>query len=365
MTNIKYIFFALMSIWGYAQNEPLAFNDLFSAEGQPGVACYRIPALATTVNGTLIAAIDERVPSCEDLKWNRDINIVMRRSEDNGKTWSALRTLVDYPLGQSASDPSMIVDRVTGEIFLFFNFMDLDREKDIYYLRYIKSSDHGKTWSEPIDITSQITKETWKSDFKFITSGKGMQTRSGKLVHTLVNLEQGLYLFASDDHGRNWYLIDHSIVPGDESKVIELSDGAWMVNSRINKGGHRVVHRSLDQGNTWISQSDKNLEDPGCNASIINYSSNSKGVVEKCLLFSNANHGSRRENMSIKISCDEGKTWSEGKTIYAGSAAYSSMTVLANGDIGLLFEKDASQQNVFVSFSLSWLTDGKPHGASK
>jgi sialidase-1 len=365
MTYIKYIFFCLISVWGYAQNEPPAFNNLFDAEEQPGIACYRIPALATAVNGTLIAAIDERVPSCGDLKWNRDINIVIRRSENNGKTWSAIKTVVDYPPGQSASDPSLIVDRISGEIILFFNFMDLDREKDVYYHRYIKSRDHGKTWSEPVDITAQISKETWKKDFKFISSGRGMQTQSGKLVHTLVNLEAGLHLFASDDHGRNWYLIDQPIVPGDESKVIELSDETWMVNSRINNGGNRVVHRSKDEGKTWISKSDNSLADPGCNASIINYASISKDAADRRLLFSNANHGSKRENMTVKISYDEGKTWSEGKTIYAGSAAYSSMTTLSNGDIGLLFEKDGSRQNVFVSFSLAWLTEGTAQGSSK
>lgn len=365
MTYIKYIIFCLISVWCFAQNEPADFINLFDAEEQPGVACYRIPALATAANGTLIAAIDERVPSCGDLKWNRDINIVMRRSEDNGKSWSAIKTVVDYPPGQSASDPSLIVDRISGEIFLFFNFMDLDREKDVYYHRYIKSRDQGKTWSEPVDITAQISKETWKKDFKFISSGRGMQTRSGKLVHTLVNLEAGLHLFASDDHGRNWHLIDQPIVPGDESKVIELSDGTWMVNSRINKGGNRVVHRSEDEGKTWISQSDNSLADPGCNASIINYPSIKTDAVEKRLLFSNANHRSKRENMTVKISYDEGETWSEGKTIYAGSAAYSSMTALSNGDIGLLFEKDGSRQNVFVSFSLTWLTEGTAQGSSK
>src|SRR5210317_1250275 len=94
----------------------ITYQNLFDASGNDSIACYRIPSLVTAPNGDLIAAIDERVPSCGDLKWSRDINIVIRRSEDNGKTWSKIQRVVDYPDGQSASDPSMIVDEVTGEI---------------------------------------------------------------------------------------------------------------------------------------------------------------------------------------------------------------------------------------------------------
>src|SRR5690606_22693255 len=87
-------------------------QDLFVAEEHPGVECFRIPALATATNGDLIAAIDERVPGCADLRGSRDINIVVRRSTDHGETWSDIETIVDFPDGQSASDPSMIVDEV-------------------------------------------------------------------------------------------------------------------------------------------------------------------------------------------------------------------------------------------------------------
>lgn len=136
-------------------------HDLFNTVINPDVSCYRIPAIVTATNGDLIAAIDERVPSCGDLKWSGDINIVIRRSSDNGKTWSEIEKIVDFPLGKSASDPSMIVDKETGEIFLFYNFMDLEKEKDIYYLHVVKSLDNGKTWSNPEDITSQISKPEW------------------------------------------------------------------------------------------------------------------------------------------------------------------------------------------------------------
>ncbi len=223
----------------------------------------------------------------------------------------------------------------------------------------IKSSDHGKSWSEAEDITSQIAKSKWHKDFKFITSGRGIQTRSGKLLHCMVNLDHGLHLFGSDDHGKSWHLIDTALKPGNESKVVELEDGRWMVNCRANGRGIRYVHVSSDQGNTWDSRPEPELIDPGCNGSIIRYTSTIDGYQLSRLLFSNAKMKKGRENMTVRISYDEGLTWTEGKTIYPGSSAYSSLTVLENGDIGLFFEKDDYTENVFVSFSLEWLSDGE------
>ncbi|MDE5416725.1 glycoside hydrolase [Labilibaculum sp. DW002] len=335
------------------------YHSLFDKSMNEDVSCYRIPAIVTAPNGDLVAAIDERVPSCGDLKWSKDINIVVRRSTDNGKTWSDIEMAVDFPYGQSASDPSMIVDEMTGEIFMFYNFMDLDKEKDIYYLHVVKSSDNGKSWGKPEDITSQIAKPEWHSDFKFITSGRGIQTRSGKLLHCMVNLNNGLHLFGSDDHGKSWFLIDTPVQPADESKVVELADGTWMINSRANGKGMRYVHTSDDEGKTWETNEEPALIDPGCNASIIRYTSIEDGYKKNRLLFSNAKMSKGRKNMSVRISYDEGKTWSVGKTIYTEGSAYSSLTVLENGDIGLFFEKDDYTENAFVSFSLKWLTDGK------
>jgi sialidase-1 len=158
------------------------FIDLFPQ--REGIACFRIPSIVTAPNRDLITAIDERVPSCADLQDNKNINLIIRRSTDNGKSWTPIERIIDYPNGQSASDPSMIVDRVTNTIFMFFNYMDLEHEPQIYYLKYIKSQDNGKSWSPPVDITTQISKPQWHKDFKFITSGRGIQTRKGTLLHT-------------------------------------------------------------------------------------------------------------------------------------------------------------------------------------
>lgn len=337
----------------------ITFEDLFNTSMVENVACFRIPAIITAPNGDLIAAIDERVPSCADLRGSDDINIVIRRSSDSGLSWSEMETVVDFPLGFSASDPSLIVDRITGEIFMFYNYMDYENERDIYYLHVVSSLDNGKTWSKPRDITSEISKPNWHGDFKFITSGRGIQTRGGKLLHTLVNLKNGLHVFGSDDHGKSWYLIDTPITPGDESKIIELEDGSWMINSRVNRAGMRYSHISKDEGKTWATKAENGLIDPGCNGSIIRYTSIKDGYQKNRLLFSNAKMEKGRKNLNVRISYDEGKTWTEGKTIYPGGSAYSSMTKLKNGDIGLFFEKDDYTKNEYVSFSLEWLTDGK------
>lgn len=337
----------------------LAGQTLFEKSMKEGVSCYRIPSIVTAANGDLVAAIDERVLSCGDLKWNRDINIVVRRSHDNGKTWTGIETVVDFPLGQSASDPSMVVDKETGEIFLFYNYMDLDKEKDVYYFHVVSSRDNGKTWSQPRDITSSLSTDDMKPDFKFITSGRGTCTSDGKLLHTIVNLKKGLYVFGSDDHGKTWYFIDHPLTPGDESKIIELPDGRWMVSSRVNKAGLRYAHVSDDQGHTWTTRPDSTLTDPGCNGSILTYSSRRQGDDRDRVILSHLADPKDRRNLVVRLSYDNGQTWPYCKTICAGSAAYSSLTVLDNGDIAIFYEKDDYQKNEFAVFTLDWLTDGQ------
>ncbi len=244
----------------------------------------------------------------------------------------------------------MIVDRFTNEIFLFFNYMDLDNAKDVYRLMLIKSLDEGENWSKPIDITNQITKKEWRNDFMFITSGRGTQTKEGTLLHCLVNLNNGTHVFGSNDHGKNWFLFETPLKPGDESKIVELNNGNWLVNSRVNSNGFRYSHLSKNNGLTWESYKNNDLIDPGCNASILNYDDN-------FLLFSNAYNSSSRKNLSISLSKDSGKNWIKSKTIYSGESAYSSMIKLKNGDIGLFFEKDNYTKNVFVRVPVSWILE--------
>jgi sialidase-1 len=331
------------------------FQSLFDTSMQENVSCYRIPSLVTAPNGDLVAAIDERVPHCGDLHLSKDINIVIRRSTNNGKTWLPIERVVDYPFGESASDPSMIVDKFTKEIFLFFNYMDVENEKGIYKLRFCKSADNGKTWTTPEDITSQMTLPEWERDFKFITSGRGLQTRSGRILHTLVNLKRGVFIFGSDDHGKSWFVLETAVNPADESIITELSDGRWMINSRVNGAEKRYVHISDNNGKSWESTAEEQLADPSCNAGFISHKYRGKNY----LIFSNANSAKKRENLCIRISDDNGKTWSDGYQIYGGGSAYSAITILRNGHLGVFFEKDNYTQNSFISVPLKKLLKKK------
>ncbi len=329
------------------QEEGLASQDLFSVGGKEGVACYRIPAIITAIDGTVIVAIDERHGSCGDLRYNENINIVIRRSLDNGISWTETETIVDYPFGESASDPSMILDRETGNIFLFFNYMDLVNEPGIYYHRVMISTNNGNNWSEPVDITTHITKPEWHDAFKIVTSGGGTQAEDGSLLHVVFLVGHGAYIFGSEDHGVSWKLLSELFQPADESKIVELPDGSWMVNSRVNGTGLRYVHISDDKGQTWISRSDSSLVDPGCNAALLSFPIQT-GNSRQVLLFSNACNAGERKRMTVKISPDDGQSWPASILVYPGSAAYSSMTILGNGDMGLIFEKDGYTETHFV-----------------
>lgn len=339
-------------------------QDIFIA-GQAETHTYRIPALITAMNGDLIAVCDARRQNASDLIYQRHIDIVMRRSSDNGTTWTPMEEICNYPDGRAASDPSLVIDQSSGEIFCLYNYMDHDLAPKEFRLYVQSSRNHGQTWGEARDITEQISLPEWKKDFKFITSGRGMQLQSGVLVHTLVNLKKGLHLFGSQDHGQTWSLLSGAIKPADESQFMELVDGTWMINARVNdKNGRRWIHLSNDEGKTWTTTKDDHLIDPACNASIIRYSAIRNGHDKNRLIFCNANSEKGRKNLAVRLSYDEGKTWPYAKVIDPGPAAYSSVTVCADGSIGVLYEPGYKSVR-FVRFTISDLTDGNDQGIGK
>lgn len=335
-------------------HQSVELTTLFSNRNTAQIACYRIPALTMAPNGDLLAVADQRIPSCADLNHNTDINLVLRRSPDGGKTWMPIETLVDYPLGQSASDASFVVDTALGTIWLFFNYMDHTQAPQVYHHKVMASHDNGKSWDNPQDITAQISKPEWTNDFKFITSGKGWQTKDGSLLHTLVHLNLGVFIFGSSDHGKSWFMLDRPLQPADESKIIELADGRWMVNSRVNNKGFRYVHVSSNKGVSWSTKADTALHDPGCNACLIR-NTLSTSVEKNSLFIVNINHAKLRKGLTIRASSDNGETWSHPRTIYSGSAAYADACVLGTGDVGVLFEKDEYTDICFTTLPVEWI----------
>ncbi len=335
-------------------SEPLKLissQSLF-VSGTHDTHTFRIPAVATATNGDLIAACDARRTGSGDLIPQRTIDIVFRRSSDNGKTWTPLEIL-DQSDDGGCSDPSLLVDEVTGDIFCFYNFMIDDPSSREFRFYVQKSSDHGKSWGPPEDFTSQIAGPELTHAFKFITSGRGIQTRDGTLIHNYVRVGEGVTLFASRDHGRTWAVLS-DVTPGDESKVVQLSDGSLMVNSRISPG-KRFVHRSADGGKSWRSEADLGLPDPRCNACIIQYAAKRDGNSKDRLLFCNAASNRARQNLTVRISDDDGVSWSAGKVIDSGPSGYSEITILKDGSLGVLYESGI-QEIRFVRFSLDALS---------
>ncbi len=312
--------------------------------GDGGVKSYRIPALCAAPNGDLVAACDARRDNGGDLNVFQPINISVRRSSDDGKTWTEPADSWTWPwTGDdkwAGSDPSFVVDAQTKKIFLFYNVWHWeDTEKwdnNIYRFYVQESSDNGRTWSKPRDISQDIAFPEWpfgkarsEGGFIFVSSGSGAQMRDGTLLHTLVHVGDGNALFGSDDHGKTWKPFGKPVRNGDECKVVELSDGSWMVNSRW-RGGGRQIHVSKDRGMTWESRYDAALADPQCNAQVMR--------CGKFLLFSNCKDPKRRARLHVRASLDDGKTWGEGVCVEPNGAAYSDMCVLPGGDIGVLYE---------------------------
>lgn len=313
-------------------------------------ATYRIPALTTTPNGTVIAAFDQRNDGPADLPGN--IDVVVRRSTDNGATWSAPRIAVDYPDPQGCGDPSLLTDRDTGRLLLFCTFSHGevgfadsepgsadDSDPRTLHVRVSTSDDEGETWSDPVDVTSQVKDESWPA--VFASSGHGVQTRSGRLLQPIVvrdaHDQHHSAAIYSDDHGKTWHTSD-LLSPGtDETKITELPDGRVVHNSRSVDGGTRLRSVSHDGGVSYGKAAPiPELPDPGVNADEIRVDPSSSG--DQRLLFSNPAHDTERRDLTLRLSCDSGTSWTEGTVLHHGPAGYSALTLLPNGRVGVLAE---------------------------
>src|SRR5262249_4129227 len=201
-----------------------------------------------------------------------------------------------------------------------------------------KSTDDGSTWTKPIEITRDVKKPNWT--WYATGPGVGIQTKGGRLIvpcdnYVAVSKAQQSHVIFSDDHGRTWQLGGAVGPRCNESQVVELADGSLMLNIRSYRGNYRrLVSVSKDGGQTWSKPvEDDTLVEPVCQASIVRYRGDKGG-----LLFSNP-ASKKRERMTVRLSRDEGQTWSVTKVLHDGPTAYSCLAVLPDGTIGCLYER--------------------------
>ena len=350
---------------------------------------YRIPAITTAPNGDLLVAYDER-PKDNGNQGSDAPNpnhIVQLRSTDGGKTWSAPTYIHrGTETGQKVgySDPSYVVDHQTGTIFNF-HVKSYDQgwggsragtdpeDRNVIHAEVSSSTDNGWTWTHRT-ITADITKDNpWVS--RFAASGQGIQihhgAHAGRLVQqytikTAGGAVQAVSVY-SDDHGATWQAGSPVGTGMDENKVVELSDGSLMLNSRASDGsGFRKVATSTDGGQTWSEPvSETSLPDSVDNAQIIRAFPNAApdDPRAKVLLLSHSPNPRpwSRDRGTISMSCDDGASWATGKVFHEPFVGYTTIAVQSDGSIGLLSEDasdGASYGGIWYrNFTMNWVGD--------
>jgi sialidase-1 len=346
----------------------LEFVDVFVA-GDGGYHTYRIPSIVATRSGTLLAFAEGRRTGAGDAG---DVDLVLRRSHDSGRSWSPMQVLSDIG-PDTAGSPCAVVDRRTGSVWLISTRnRGADREQDILAggshggqtIWAMKSDDDGITWSMPVEITKSVKRPDWT--WYATGPGIGIQTATGRIVIPANHAEtDGTYrshLFFSDDGGAHWSLGAASDPGTNESQVVELADGRLLLTMRNHPPkaeNFRLVATSKDGGVSLSTATpDRALIEPPAQASLVRLSTEKDGGRNR-LLFANP-ASTKRERMTIRLSDDEGTTWPVARVVYAGPSAYSSLVALPDASIGLLFERGERspyERITFVHATLEWLTE--------
>ncbi len=340
------------------------------SSGMAGYHTYRIPALIVSNEGTVLAFAEGRKNSRSD---HGDIDMMLRRSTDNGETWGPMQMVYEEGDGAEITigNPCPVVDRDTGRIWL-----PLCRDNDDVLVTF--SDDDGLTWAEPRDITADVKPEGWS--WYATGPGVGIQLQRGEHAGRLLipcdhrekiegEWRMFSHAFYSDDHGATWQLGGNVGLHTDECQAVELTNASVMMNCRnyweraggeAELGGMRAIARSDDGGETWGELSfDRALIEPICQASFIRYSARDRGDDRDRLLFANPASKTGRTRMTVRVSYDEGATWPVSRLVHPGSSAYCCLARLPDGRIGLLYERDDYRTIAFVAFGLEWLTRGE------
>lgn len=358
----------------------LLARKLIAAPGDANSTHYRIPAVITANDGSLLVFTDKRKYNNSDLP--QDIDVVVHRSTDKGKTWSAATTIAQGTgVGAGFGDVATVKTKTGKIIALFAGGAGFGASTSSNPIKVYKSesTDNGISWSAPTDITSQLyaqgcsdpTRATWSG--LFIASGQMLYTSTGRIM--AVGLVRGdgsgtnnNYIVYSDDDGTTWTMSNSKVISsGDEAKIMELANGTFMVTSRKGGAAGRLKATSAD-GLTWTNTSSNisELVEPACNGDFIRYSKAGESTTGNILLHSIPNNASSRRNVSVFYSTNEGTSWTLGKSIVpemanSGFSGYSSLTVLNDGTIGAYVEVEnysGVYEMYFMNFSLGWLTGG-------
>ncbi|WP_193210991.1 sialidase family protein [Luteolibacter marinus] len=337
-----------------------ANQDLFVGTGKAPRHTYRIPTLAVTSRGTLLAFAELRRNGAAD---HGDIETVMRRSTDGGRSWSEEVVLQDFG-PDTIGNACPIVDPATGDVLLLTSWTHVPESKteggfgpNARHLYLSRSHDDGLTWSRPEDITRQVKDPAWSwfvpGPGKGSVISKGQH--QGRLVIGVNHREADGYrahAIYSDDSGKSWKSSStYAALHTNECELAELANGDLMLNMR-NHGSpkrDRAVAISKDGGETWGETVwDTQLPEPQCMAAFVRHSLPA-GDKPGLLLFCNPASRKGRENLTLRGSTDEGKTWPLAKVIKEGDAAYSHLGVLPDGTIAIAYETDGYRRIAFTT----------------
>ncbi len=357
--------------------------------GTEGYNSFRIPAIVNLPRQQLLAFCEGRVNGAADFG---DINIVMKSSKDQGRTWSSLKVVVDNKTLQ-AGNPAPVFDCLdpaypNGRLFLFYNTgnnheSEIRKGKGVRAIWYISSVDAGENWSEPIDITQWVHRPlqpTINAHYNFVedwrsyanTPGHAFQFQSGTYqgrLYIAANHSAGppqkdfedyqSHGFFTDDHGKTFHLSEALPIFGsNEATAAQISGDRLMLNARNQKGNikTRIVAISKDGGQHWDSTYfDWQLPDPVCQGSLLNIGGK-RG--EHWLAFCNAADTVYRNKLTLRISKNEGRTWFKNWLIdsvndshQTNRSAYSDICLLNKKTMGVLYEKNNYSAIVFIAIN--------------